>query len=168
MPVGAGAPVGSCRQAAMGSSLTWLPTKAGPWRTQLALCRAASPSCALRPSTGLCRNTSGLSVFLETHGDKRFHSKSFLPCFLLLSMSPVRSELSMLSCVFRASSSSVASLFLLCSGLLIFRPPQQSENTPEVSVKCWAWFVFQAKNPVNNFLKKVLEIKCHGKRYFCS
>lgn len=135
----------------MGSSLTWLPAKTGPSRTQLALSRAAGPSCALQPSTGLCRNTFGLNVFLKMHGDRRFHSKSFHPCFLLLSMSPVCLELSVLSCVFRASSSSMASLFLFCFNLFVFRPPHQGEKTPEVSVKRWAWFVFQARNPVNDF-----------------
>lgn len=108
----------------------------------LANTKGFMPSCmpwlylwATQPSIGLCRNPSGLNVFIEMHGDKRFHSKSFHPHFLLLSASPVRSELGMLSCVFRASSSSTASLFLFCSNLLVFRLPQRGGRAPQVSVK---------------------------------
>lgn len=137
MPIEAGAPVRHSRQhPSLGEQADMAPW-AGAWplRTQKALCPAACPGCASEPCAGLRRNPSGLSVFIETHGDKRFHSKSFHPRFLLLSASPVRLELGMLSCVFRASSSSTASLFLFCSNLLVFRLPQQGGRAPQVSVK---------------------------------
>lgn len=106
---------------------------------------------AVQPRTGLCLNTSGLDIFLEMHGDKRFHSTSFHPHFTLLFASLVCWELSMLSSVFRASSSSMAALFLFCSNLLVFRLPQQGGKDPQVSVKYYVLFsLFQAKNPAND------------------
>lgn len=106
---------------------------------------------AVQPRAGLGVNTSGLKIFLEMHGDKRFHSKSFHPHFILLSASPVRWELGVLSCVFRASSSSTASLFLFCSNLLVFRlPPAGWESSTSVSKILGFVFSFQAKNLAND------------------
>lgn len=139
MPVEAGALIRSSRQHPSGRQKDMAP-RARDWplintKGFMLTCMHWLYLWAGQSHSPLHVHSSGLGIFLEMQENKGFHSKSFHPHFTLLFASLVHWELSMLSCVFRASSSSMASLFLFCSSLLVFRLPRQGGKTPQVSVK---------------------------------